>query len=129
MSSFLHSQQRWEERGKDSASTSARLLSCVFTQFPFRLFLIPDRHPTVQLAAESVTTILQSKRPDDDISNELVELLGFEDIGLVMELIHNRSQIVEQLAVRFSFSVNFFFPVRSDTEIGGETGSSIEADK
>ena len=130
MSSFLHSQQRREERGEDSASTSARLLSCVFARFLSRLFLIPDRHPTVQLAAESVTTILQSSRPDDVISAELAELLGFKDIDLVMELTHNRSQIVEQLAVRLSFAVNFlFFPVYSDTEIGGETGSSIEADK
>lgn len=83
----------------------------------------------MQLAAESVTTILQSSRPDDVISAELVELLGDEAIGLVMELTHNRSQIVEQLAVRLCFAVNFFFPVCSDTEIGGETGSSIEADK
>ena len=129
MSSFLHSQQRREERGEDSASTSARLLSCVFARFLSILFLIPDRHPTVQLAAESVTTILQSSRPDDVISAELVELLGDEAIGLVMELTHNRSQIVEQLAVRLPLLSTFFFPVCSDTEIGGETGSSIEADK
>jgi len=63
----------------------------------------------VQLVAEPVMAILQSKRPDDDISAELAELLGFEDIDLVMELIHNRSQIVEQLAVRLSFSVNFYY--------------------
>jgi antiviral helicase SLH1 len=54
----------------------------------------------VQLAAESVTTILQSKRSDDDISAELAELLGFEDVELVTELIHNRSQLVEYLVVR-----------------------------
>ena len=61
----------------------------------------------MQLAAELVTSILQSKRPDDDISAELVELLGFEGIDLVMELIRNRPQLVEYLAVRLSFS---FFP-------------------
>lgn len=58
----------------------------------------------MQLAAESVTTILQSKRPDDDISAELVELLGVEDIELIMELTHNRSQLVEYLVVRLSLS-------------------------
>lgn len=83
----------------------------------------------MQLVAEPVTAILQSKRPDDDISSELAELLGFENIDLIMELIYNRSQLVEQLAVRLSFSVRcFVFPACSDTEIGRETGPSTEAD-
>jgi len=54
----------------------------------------------VKLAAESVTAILQSKQSDDEISAELVELLGIDDIELVMELIHNRRPLVQHLTVR-----------------------------
>ena len=78
-------------------------------------FLIPSRHPKVQLAAESVAGILQSKRPDDDISSELAELLGFEDIDLVMGLMHNRSKLVEHLAVSvFLLPSSGFPPAYSD---------------
>jgi len=73
--------------------------------------MIPDRHPKLQLAAESVTSILQSNRPDEIISSELAELIGFEDIDLVMGLIHNRSKLVEHLAVRLSF---FWTPAYPD---------------
>lgn len=70
----------------------------------------------MQLAAESVTAILQSKRPDDDISAELVELLGTEDMELIVELTRNRSQLVEYLVVRLSFSGYIFSPACSDTD-------------
>jgi hypothetical protein len=100
MSSFLHSQRREErENGPDPCYCTTSLVR--IARYPSRgSFLIPNRHPKVQLAAESVASILQSKRPDDDISSELAELLGFEDIDLVMALMHNRSKLVEHLAVR-----------------------------
>jgi N-terminal helicase PWI domain len=102
LSSFLHS-QRPEERETEFNSTIARLRSWV-SRDPHlgTSFLIPNRHPKLQLATEPVTAILQSERPNDDISSELVELLGFEEVELVMELISNRSKIVEHLAVSLS---------------------------
>lgn len=79
------------------------------------------------MAAESVTSILQSKRLDDDISNELAELIGLEDIDLITGLIQNRSKLLEHLPVCLFFL--WKSPAYSDAEIGPETGSSLKADK
>jgi hypothetical protein len=107
MSSFLHPWRR-EELENESDSKIAHLLSCVSAHF-YRgnSFLIPDRHPKIQLAAESVTTILQSERPDGDVASELAELLGFEEVDLVVKLMDKRSEIIEHLAVGFFSSSRF----------------------
>lgn len=44
---------------------------------------------------ESVRSILSSGRPDDAISGELAELLGFDELDLVSDILSNRSQFFE----------------------------------
>ena len=44
---------------------------------------------------DSVRSILFSGRPDDAISGELVELLGFDELDLVSNILSNRSQFFE----------------------------------
>ena len=44
---------------------------------------------------DSVRSILSSGRPDDAISGELAELLGFDELELVSDILSNRSQFLE----------------------------------
>jgi antiviral helicase SLH1 len=49
---------------------------------------------------DSVRSILSSGRPDDVISGELAELLGFDELELVVsEILSNRSQFFEEPGV------------------------------
>lgn len=48
---------------------------------------------------DSVRSILSSGRPDDAISGELAELLGFDELELATEILSNRSQFFEELRV------------------------------
>jgi len=41
---------------------------------------------------------LSSSRPDDDISGDIAELVGFDDIELVMEILDNRALIVQEVS-------------------------------
>jgi antiviral helicase SLH1 len=41
---------------------------------------------------------LSSSRPNDDISGDIAELVGFDDIELVMEILDNRASIVQELS-------------------------------
>ena len=45
---------------------------------------------------DSVRSILSSGRPDDAISGELAELLGFDELELVSDILSNRSQFFEE---------------------------------
>ena len=45
---------------------------------------------------DSVRSILSSGRPDDAISSELAELLGFHELELVSDILSNRSQFFEE---------------------------------
>lgn len=47
----------------------------------------------------SVRSILSSGRPDDAISGELAELLGFDELDLVSDILSNRGQFFEELSV------------------------------
>jgi antiviral helicase SLH1 len=44
----------------------------------------------------SVRSILSSGRPDDTISGELAELLGFDELDLVTDILSNRNQFLEE---------------------------------
>lgn len=44
---------------------------------------------------ESVRSILSSDRPDEAISGELAELLGFDELDLVTDILNNRGQFFE----------------------------------
>jgi len=45
---------------------------------------------------DSVRSILSSGRPDDAISGELAELLGFDELELVTDILNNRDQFFEE---------------------------------
>lgn len=45
---------------------------------------------------DTVRSILSSGRPDDAISVELAELLGFDELELVTAILNNRSQFLEE---------------------------------
>ncbi|THV08678.1 Sec63-domain-containing protein [Dendrothele bispora CBS 962.96] len=51
----------------------------------------------VEHLLEPLLSTLSSNRRDDEISADLAELIGFEDIELVMEIMHERSTFVETL--------------------------------
>ena len=48
---------------------------------------------------DTVRSILSSGRPDEAISGELAELLGFDELELVSSILSNRSQFFEELRV------------------------------
>jgi len=58
--------------------------------------VLPNRKPDGHLMLDSVRYILSSGRPDDAISGELAELLGFHDLDLVSNILSNRSQFFEE---------------------------------
>ena len=56
----------------------------------------PNRKPDGHLMLDSVRSILSSGRPDDVISGELAELLGFDELELVSDILANRGQFFEE---------------------------------
>jgi len=56
----------------------------------------PYRKPDGHLMLDSVRSILSSGRPDEAISGELAELLGFDELELVSDILNNRSQFFEE---------------------------------
>lgn len=58
----------------------------------------PNSKPDGHLILESVRSILSSGRPDDAISGDLAELLGFDELNLdlVTDILSNRSQFFEE---------------------------------
>ena len=59
----------------------------------------PSRKPDGHLMLGSVRSILSSGRSDDAISGELAELLGFDELELVSDILSNRSQFFEEPGV------------------------------
>ncbi|KAG6840440.1 hypothetical protein C0991_006705 [Blastosporella zonata] len=58
-----------------------------------RLLQKPDVGPLL----ESLRVILSSGRGDDIISGELVEIIGFDDIDLVMDILKDRDAVAQEL--------------------------------
>ena len=67
---------------------------------------------------DSVRSILSSGRPDDAISGELAELLGFDELELVSEILSNRSQLFDQPRVVNEQTLTPFPSKGKGTEIG-----------
>lgn len=55
------------------------------------------RKPNVEPLLATLQSALSSSRPNDDISGEIAELIGFEDIELVMEILDNRMSVVQEV--------------------------------
>lgn len=53
--------------------------------------------PNIEPLIPSLLTTLSSERQDDDISGELVEAIGFDNIELATDILVNRRQIVREL--------------------------------
>jgi len=48
---------------------------------------------------QSLLSILSSPRTNDEISGEIAELLGYEEIELVMHILDNRPAAIKQVRV------------------------------
>jgi hypothetical protein len=46
----------------------------------------------------TIQSLLTSTKPDELLSEELAELVGFEDLELVMEMIQHRHAVAEQVS-------------------------------
>ena len=49
--------------------------------------------PHIQPLLSALYAVLASSRPNDAISEELLEMIGFDDIELVMEVLNERSAL------------------------------------
>lgn len=56
------------------------------------------RKPNVKPLIPALHSTLSSSRPDDDISEDIAELVGFDAIELVMEILDNRALIVQEVS-------------------------------
>lgn len=63
---------------------------------PIGIYGLQNRKPDGHLIFDSVRLTLSSGRPDDVISGELAELLGFDELELVSDILSNRSQFLEE---------------------------------
>ncbi|OJT11665.1 hypothetical protein TRAPUB_11807 [Trametes pubescens] len=58
--------------------------------------------PDVEHLLPSLVSLLSSTKPDDAISEELVEMIGFDNIELSMQLLANRKDAVRELTAFLS---------------------------
>ena len=60
----------------------------------------------------SVNGLLISVKANDAISEELAELLGFEELELAMDILHDRSQVAHEVCskVTFTFALSNIWP-------------------
>ena len=56
------------------------------------------RKPDVEHLLPSLVSLLSSSKPDDAISEELVEMIGFDNIELSMQLLAKRQEAVRELS-------------------------------
>ncbi|EMD40635.1 hypothetical protein CERSUDRAFT_130708 [Gelatoporia subvermispora B] len=54
--------------------------------------------PNAEAILNSLLSTLSSSRPDDAISEDLAELIGFEDIELVMDILSNRASVAKDIS-------------------------------
>lgn len=67
-----------------------------FHEYPVQADSPPNRKPDGHLMLDTVRSILSSGRPDDAISGELAELIGFDELDLVSDILNNRGQFFEE---------------------------------
>lgn len=81
----------------------SRLLSCVKSKIvpmcsSIHVIVRIFRKPNIEPLIPSLLTTLSSERQDDDISGELVEAIGFDNIELATDILANRRQIVREVS-------------------------------
>jgi hypothetical protein len=70
--------------------------SCIISLIDDSLF---SRKPDVQHLLGPLRTILASSHPNDTISEELAELLGFDDIELITEILNKREEVLHAVSI------------------------------
>ena len=55
------------------------------------------RLPNGSVLLDAVSSALSSPRSDDAISEELFDLIGYDHIELVMEILQNRASVVQEV--------------------------------
>ena len=75
----------------------------------------------------SVRSILSSGRPDDAISGELAELLGFDELELVSNILSNRSQFFEAPEVINEPTLTLLPSKGKGKEIGSSSPAAAES--
>ncbi|RDB22853.1 putative helicase mug81 [Hypsizygus marmoreus] len=58
------------------------------------------QRPNLQPLLGPLYTVLSSDRPDDIISGEIAELIGFDEIDLVMDILKERAFVARELKIR-----------------------------
>ena len=53
--------------------------------------------PLIESILQPLNSLLSSPRPDDSISEELVEMIGFEEIELSMEILNERANVCQEV--------------------------------
>ncbi|KAF9483938.1 Sec63-domain-containing protein [Pholiota conissans] len=74
--------------------------------------------PEVERLTQSLRTILSSSRTDEEISAELAELLGYDEIELIIHILEDRDSAIEQLnasPVRLKSALVAVHHVQSDS--------------
>lgn len=70
------------------------------------VYLDPARKPDITSLLPTLNAILSSPQPDDAISGELIEFLGYDEFELTTEILQDRTTLVEEVCTgkRMSFS-------------------------
>lgn len=63
------------------------------------------RKPQIEPLLQPLNSLLSSSRPNDSISEELAEMIGFEEIELVMEILSERDSICQEV---FTYSQRLY---------------------
>lgn len=56
------------------------------------------RKPSIQPLLATLHSILSSSKPNDGISGDLTDLIGLDDIELIMEILENRTTVMAKVS-------------------------------
>ncbi|KAH9482395.1 Putative helicase mug81 [Psilocybe cubensis] len=104
---FAEDDSLWEERDYEAEASVLdlyRLQEPSGTPDTSLLLSVLYKKADADHISQSVLSILSSHRTNDEISGELCELLGYDEIELVMQILDNRSAVIQQLNVGPTFS-------------------------
>lgn len=95
----LYRTQRHEIFTTTPDSIVSRLLLCgnTFSERWVDLMNGLHRKPNVEPLLATLHSILSSSKLNDDISSDLADLIGLDDIELIMEILENRSTVVDEV--------------------------------
>lgn len=80
-------------RGAPYSNTMEKLIRYIISQYPCATANNTLRNPQIESLFLSLNSLLSSSRPNESISEELAEMIGFENIDLVLEMLDGRESI------------------------------------